>query len=410
MKKDITPWLDLSNSSRPLPAHDSLVDEAVREISSVLFASLRRRDQRRKAEQYLTGLVLADGRKSIRNVAALVGDQATEQSLHHFISSSTWDWEPIREALAQYLESITRTRAWVVQTMPIPKAGRYSVGVDRQYFPELGQTVNGQRATGVWFAGEKVGVPVNWRLFLPPSWVGQKAKGHRANVPDGFPEETPVECALAAVDTVVGWRVPRRPVVLDAQGHDVGSVVKWSTETKTPVLARTSGILPLMVADPAMPGFGSGALPARRILAGVRGLRRPVRWADASGEGIRCSSAAAIRVRPPRRRNRLERSGSPGSGRELLLLGEWNGDRRSPERLWLSTMTSESVSTLIRMTKLVRSVNLFFDEVGDSVGMRDFEGRSFPGWHRHMTLASVAHAALAMSADSWSKWHWSLPW
>ncbi|CAM5640480.1 hypothetical protein SAURM35S_09798 [Streptomyces aurantiogriseus] len=31
--------------------------------------------------------------------------------------------------------------------------------------------------------------------------------------------------------------------------------------------------------------------------------------------------------------------------------------------------------------------------VGDRVGLRDFEGRSFRGWHRHTTLAAVAHAA-----------------
>ena len=403
------PWLDLHSSVWPY-ARDRLIDEAVREISSALFNSLRRRDQRRKAEQYLTGLILAEGRKSMRNVAAIVGDQATEQSLHHFISSSTWDWNPIRKALAQYLESITTPQAWVVQTIPIPKTGTYSVGVDRHYFPELGQTVDGQRATGVWFAGQQVGVPVNWRLFLPPSWTGQTGRRHRANIPDGVREETPVECAVAAVDTVRHWRIPRRPVLLDARGYDVGSVVKWSKDTKVPVLAQIGGILPLVVADPAMPGFGSGALPALRILGAVWGLRQPVRWADAAGQGTRTSSAMAIRVRPPRGRVRAKRSGSSRSGEELLLLGEWADDRRSPERLWLTNMMSEPVSTLIRMTKLVGRVSRDFAEVGDSVGMRDFEGRSFPGWHRHMTLVSAAHAALAMSADDWSAPHWSHPW
>ncbi|CAM5241870.1 hypothetical protein SALBM217S_05197 [Streptomyces griseoloalbus] len=68
-------------------------------FSAELFASLRRSDQRLRARQYLSGLLAAEGRKSIRNIAAFAGGTAAEQSLHHFISSSTWDWSPMREAL-----------------------------------------------------------------------------------------------------------------------------------------------------------------------------------------------------------------------------------------------------------------------------------------------------------------------
>ncbi|CAM5738132.1 Transposase OS=Streptomyces microflavus OX=1919 GN=G3I39_33305 PE=4 SV=1 [Streptomyces microflavus] len=35
-------------------------------------------------------LIAAEGRKSIRNIAAVLGGSATEQSLHHFVASSTW--------------------------------------------------------------------------------------------------------------------------------------------------------------------------------------------------------------------------------------------------------------------------------------------------------------------------------
>jgi hypothetical protein len=33
-------------------------------------------------------------------------------------------------------------------------------------------------------------------------------------------------------------------------------------------------------------------------------------------------------------------------------------------------------------------------EVSAQVGISDFTGRSFSGWHRHITLVSVAHAIL----------------
>ncbi|MFF1797388.1 transposase, partial [Kitasatospora sp. NPDC058263] len=83
----------------PPGAHDVLLTE----LCSILFTSLSRSDQCRKGMQYLRGLLETEGRKSIRNIAALLGKPASEQNLHHFICSSTWDWIPIRRALAHYL-------------------------------------------------------------------------------------------------------------------------------------------------------------------------------------------------------------------------------------------------------------------------------------------------------------------
>jgi hypothetical protein len=82
----------------------AICDDVVTEIGAILLSVFRGQDQRQKAEQYLRGLLFAKGRKSIRNIAAHAGGPAAEQSLHHFISSSTWDWRPLRAGLAAYLE------------------------------------------------------------------------------------------------------------------------------------------------------------------------------------------------------------------------------------------------------------------------------------------------------------------
>jgi syndecan 1 len=38
-----------------------------------------------------------------------------------------------------------------------------------------------------------------------------------------------------------------------------------------------------------------------------------------------------------------------------------------------------------------------FEAIAKDVGIQDFEGRSFQGWHRHATLASIAHAVRALA-------------
>ncbi|CAL9417323.1 hypothetical protein SUDANB6_01778 [Streptomyces sp. enrichment culture] len=358
------------------------------ELCAELFASLRRSDQRLRARQYLSGLLAVQGRKSIRNIAALVGRDAAEQSLHHFITNSTWNWSPIREALADRVTRVLAPRAWVVRPLFIPKAGEHSVGVERQFVPERGQVINGQLAFGAWAATEQASVPVQWRLHLPESWLGDAHRRRRAEIPDEAEAETPDECAAATALTVLGrWAVPKRPIVLDTHVTGLGGVVRSLAEAETPLLTRVKGSARLVVTDSAMPGYRAGAVPARHIMESVQGLRRPLRVAG--GPVRRTTLVAAVRVRLPQ----------PEPGPDLLLIGEWHERGKAPAALWLAAPATAPVGDLVRLTRLAQRVGQDEEQIGEEVGFRDFEGRSFRGWHRHMTLASVAHAVSALADE-----------
>ncbi|MFF4604049.1 IS701 family transposase [Streptomyces sp. NPDC001339] len=369
-----------------------------------MFSVLRRSDQRKKAETYVRGLLATEGRKSIRNIATLHGDAAAEQSLHHFIGSSTWDWQPMRKALARFMEQAVPQHAWVVQSLAITKAGTQSVGVARQFVPDLGKVMNSQLTFGAWFASETVTAPVGWRMFLPGSWLDDAKQRARAEIPEGTGEATPLQCAIAAgLEPAQEWGVPVRPVVLDTEVSEPAVVVRSFAPAGVPVLMRVGERTRLVLADPALPGSGRGSLTARRILDSVKGLARPVEWTHPSTGGARrVSLAAAVPVR-------LAESGSgtqlPWRGRRGLLLGEWHDLRRGPSRIWLADLpedeatggvSTSSTGSLLRLTKLAARVGHDAEQVGDRVGLRDFEGRSFPGWHRHMTLASVAHTVATL--------------
>ncbi|MHC0433265.1 IS701 family transposase [Streptomyces sp. O3] len=382
---------------RPLalvPTGPARRDGVVEELSDTLFSAFRRKDQRLKAERYLRGLLFAQGRKSIRNIAAHVGGAAAEQSLHHFISSSTWDWQPMRAALAGYLERSGTPRAWVVRSLHIPKAGEHSVGVDRLFAPQLGGMFRGQQAFGVWFASEETSAPVNWRLLLPEQWINDHERRERAEVPENFGCETQEECAAtAAVETAANGEVTRRPVLLDLRTGAVRPTLARLAAARVPVVGRIGASCRLTVADRALPGFGAGPLPAQQILESTKGLRRPVHWLDAAaGNTSRTSLASVVRVSllDPR----------TGRQRPMLLLGEWHAPQRPPVQIWLTDLTTAPVAPLLRLTKLTRRVERDFAEIGEKVGLRDFVGRSFHGWHRHITLASAAHTARALSADT----------
>jgi DDE superfamily endonuclease len=347
------------------------------ELCAVLFASLRRADQRTRGVEYLRGLLATPGRKSIRNIAAATG--GPEQGLHHFVSDSTWDWTPVRRALARFVVARAEPRAWVLRPMVIPKAGNQSVGVGRRFDPALGQTLNAQQAVGVWAASERTSSPVGWRLHLSQAWLTDGRRRDRAAIPDEAEPETIGDCAVAAFHELDG--IADRPVVLDAREMDAATTVRRLGEAGVPFLVRVPTTLRVSAARPVLPGHGDETVPADVLMGAIKELRRPVTWADAGGVPRTVLAAVTPVVLP--------------EVGEVRLLGLAHVGEPWPDELWLTTV-SAAPATLSALTRLTDRVDRDFATIADRVGIRDFSGRSFVGWHRHVTLASAAHAVLAV--------------
>lgn len=352
-------------------------EETITELCTEIFAHLPRSDQRRRGREYVKGLIQAHGRKSIRNIAGTSGRGAVEQALHHFVSHSTWDWIPARRALADYVRRIANARAWVLQPMIIPKAGAHSVGVGRRFCPSLRQSLNAQHAVGLWSAADGFVTPVSWRLHLSGDWLADVERRRRAAIPDGTVAQ---DLGACAVDTYLELADPDgTPVVLDAREMDADAVVRRLRTAGVPVLVRVPPELRLI-------GYPDSTdetpATATDLAGGARHRQHPVFGRPHDGAGRAC----LLPVRLPRSRRREPLS--------LLALGDIGGPW--PGEYWLTDITGVDLASLVRLTQLPQRVHDDPGGVGNRVGLRDFTGRSFTGWHRHTTLASAAHALLAV--------------
>ncbi|KUM69454.1 IS701 family transposase [Streptomyces curacoi] len=363
-------------------------DATVAELCAELFALLPRADQREKGAQYLYGLLTADGRKTVRNIAAHVGGGSAEQSLHHFVSASTWDWMPVRAALCRYLERVLRPRAFVARPLVIPKAGRHSVGVARRFVPSLGQVVNSQEALGIWAVHEEGSAPVHWRLMCHEERRSAGTVLGRLRAGAEHPTVTDAECVAATALEVREWGLGTpRPVVVDLPDCDPRALVRLFAEERMPLLAAVSGATRVTIADRGrLPGDTDREVSAQQLLKMIRAMRRPVSWRDPEHGVTRTSLVATVQV-----------TLAPSSER-VLLIGEWSDPHGWPQRYWISNLTAGPAGALLRLTKLALRAETDFNRISVPVGLVDFEGRSFNGWHRHITLASAAHAVRALTA------------
>jgi hypothetical protein len=164
---------------------------------------------------------------------------------------------------------------------------------------------------------------------------------------------------------------------------------------------RIDSTLPLDLAEPAPAGHSPRALPAHQILGAYRQRRRPASWSPGGPDsGPQTSLVAGVGVRIPSEASRPGQPGRTGGEQDLTLLGVGPHHRRWPQELWLSDTAGLPPAALFRLTRLTGRVDQDFRRVADAVGIRDFTGRSFGGWHRHVTLASAAHAVVALAGTT----------
>ena len=98
----------------------------------------------------------------------------------------------------------------------------------------------------------------------------------------------------------------------------------------------------------------------------------------------------AIRARPASRR--IPRAGD-GSLPECWLLAEWPPQADEPADYWLSDLPEDTlIAELVRLAKIRWRIEHDYRELKTGLGLGHFEGRSYLGWHRHITLAALAQA------------------
>lgn len=346
------------------------------EVCRRLFGSLHRNSQRVKAEQYVRGLLTVRGRKTLHSLAAQFDGAAAPQSAHHFISASPWEWMPIRHAVARQAQRTLAPEAWVIGATLIPKSGPHSVGADPQV-TALG-TVNGQQAVGTWLASERSAVPVDWQLRLSARWTADPLR-RRAGVPADAALGTVEECVRRAVSGLTDMaEAAGLPVVVDVAEADGVSVARFLASTGLPFVVRVGPAAPARIDRSELPNYGDLLRSAGELAESLPRLRQ---WVN-PGDGGTTALAVPVLISPARRD-------------AMTLLAEWHPGRHGDRRLWLTNLDAAAIAAALRLTRLPGVVARDFAEISEVVGLRDFAGRSFPGWHRHITLASAAHLVAA---------------
>jgi SRSO17 transposase len=258
--------------------------------------------------------------------------QAARQSLQHLVSAAPWSDEAVLAAVVrQVLPAMTRKQpvvAWIVDDTGIPKKGKHSVGVARQYCRQLGKQDNCQVAVTLSLATWEASLPVAWRLYLPREWAEDRARRRRAGVPEEIEFQTKPEIAMDQIARALDSGLPCGAVLADAG---------YGSDTRFRERLAEMGLQ-----------YGVGAEGSARelVIEMGQGALRRVAWREGSNRKLQ-SRFVAVRVRPAHRDYwRAE------PHEELWLLAEWPRGSAEPTKYWLADLPPETtLEELVRLAK-----------------------------------------------------------
>jgi SRSO17 transposase len=360
-------------------------------------------------------------RKSIEPMADRLPD-GDVQALQQFVNQSPWPTKEIRASLARKVEGeFVAEPYWLVDEVSFPKQGKHSVGVARQYCGALGKTANCQVAVTLDLGTEESSTPLDWALYLPAQWIQDPVRRKKAGIPEETTFKTKPELALDLIDEVRAWGLQDRLVLADLAYGDVYEFRQGLRVRKLHYVVQVSAGLTGWTEDPhpaEPPMKRRGTIPRKRFYAeelpSTRDLCqiakdlpaqswKKIIWREGT-KGPLSSRFARVIVWMA---HGLVRGKTMKEEPEELLI-EWLEENDEPRKYWLSSLPPHRISfrALVRKAKGRFRVEQDYEEMKGEVGLDHFEGRSWQGWHHHVTLVTLAYAFLMLEKIGDKKNFW----
>jgi SRSO17 transposase len=377
-----------------------------------------RQSQRGALRRYVMGLLSDSRRKSMEAMWARLSDPGTYQAFQHFITHAPWDaealWKRLRERVPE------RTGILILDGTSFPKQGPASVGVARQYCGARGKIANCQTAvtvalwtgTRAWLLGAT--------LYLPEEWLTPRQRT-RAQIPAAVRFAPKWQLALTLLRQVRAAGFTVTAVAGDAEFGDNATLRRTLHRAKLPYALGVSSDLKVFLGTPRLtlppPLVGKGRPRTRRLLpsdiqtveARVWAAKqtprqwRLVSWRNGTNPPWR-ARFCAVRVTPAH--DWRERRLAP----EVWLLCERDRGTTPKTKYYLVDLPSTaSLRAVVRLAHQRWAIEQQYQELKDEIGLDHFEGRSLPGWQRHVVLTAIAYSFLQIERRRRGQTHLTLP-
>lgn len=376
--------------SRSVVYDDAVTSEDVGRWESELESLLARlgrlfyrTESKKHAEQYVRGLLSPLERKNGWTIAEHVGEPEPA-ALQRLLNLSPWDADALLELNREYAMEQLADPAGILVADPtgFAKKGDKSVGVQRQYSGTLGRVDNCQIATFLGYVtGDRDRVLVDRRLYMPKtSWMADPARCAAAGVPADLAFATRPEQVIEMIRAARATGMPFAWFTADEEFGQNPGLCDHLEESR----------IPYVMAVPKSTQFTDTAGKVVQVDKLAPQLRRNTWQRRACGigsKGHRVYDWALIDSHEPDHQYLIRRSIDDG---ELAFYHCYNPHHAS-------------FGELVHVAGTRWPIEECFGSGKNEVGLDNYQVRTWNAWHRHITLAMLAHTFLAVTAHQAKK-------
>jgi SRSO17 transposase len=353
--------------------------QGLEEVMDRIRLRFGRVEPRRRALAYLRGLLSSVERKNGWQLAEAAGDR-TPDGVQDFLARVHWEADLVRDDLRAYVvEQLGDEQAvLVLDETGFVKKGDKSCGVQRQYSGTAGRIENCQIGVFLAYASQHGQTLIDRALYLPENWVNDPPRRAAAGVPAAAVFTTKPKLGAAMLERAFAAGVPCAWVTGDSvYGCDYALRRCIEQHGRGYVMTVTSA--QRLGGKPVVDWLAEVAAKAWQRLSAGDGAKGP-RLYDWAYLPYRAEVAA-------------------GWQRGLLIRRKIKQPTEFTFYLTLSP-TATTLAELVRVAGTRWTVESCFEATKGEVGLDQYEVRSWTGWHRHITLAMLAHAYLAILRKS----------
>jgi SRSO17 transposase len=373
-----------------------------------------RAESRHALERYTTGLMANLPHKTASAMGrSLPGTNG--QRLQELLTRTSWEAKDMDRLRIQHMNKLSRVGkgALIFDDTGFPKKGQSSVGVGRQYSGTLGRVDNCQVLVTSHYVDQAFDWPVNAQLYLPQDWSKDPERRSRAQVPEEIPFRTKGEIALSLFDEALAAGLEVGAVVADAGYGDQSPFLKGLETRQQPyavAVPKKAMFRDALAVEtdsgeaqpvpyqgqgrPRKPKTLADRIPAVTAEELIDALPE-TEWQEiAWRQGTKGALIKQFVTRP------VYRSGHRGTHLDIrgLLIGErpMPGHAGDSKYYFVWELDEIDLPELVALLHVRWTIERFYQDAKGELGLDDYEGRLWPGFHRHVALVMLAHSFLTL--------------